>query len=175
MGHLHHLHHHVLAFGPRNDLSRLAGAGVLPEVLANVHPDQIGWTDLQRHDWGLGSQPGLRSVVRRSLGFDMDKRLQTSDWTRRPLSQEQLDYAALDAGCLLLIHQQACLCKARAAAALAVAASTAKRAAAQAQAGKAIAAAWADDAVAQAAIWIAARAAPEAVAGEAAWPQTERK
>ena len=31
------------------------------------------------------------------LGYSLDKEAQTSDWSRRPLTQKQLDYAALDA------------------------------------------------------------------------------
>ena len=34
----------------------------------------------------------------------MDKRLQTSDWTQRPLSPGQLDYAAVDAEVLLDLY-----------------------------------------------------------------------
>ena len=44
---------------------------------------------------------GLKSLVRKSLGKKLDKSEQTSDWSRRPLSEKQLQYAALDAHCLL--------------------------------------------------------------------------
>eukprot|EP00434_Breviolum_minutum_P026212 symbB.v1.2.023172.t1/scaffold2102.1/size90421/2 len=35
------------------------------------------------------------------FGLPLSKRLQTSDWAARPLAKEQLQYAALDAFCLL--------------------------------------------------------------------------
>lgn len=51
------------------------------------------------------SQPegGLRALVRKTLGRRLDKAEQRSDWSRRPLLESQLQYAALDAHCLLQI------------------------------------------------------------------------
>ena len=43
-------------------------------------------------------------VCERELGMGLDKSSQTSDWARRPLSAEQLRYAALDAEVLLALH-----------------------------------------------------------------------
>ena len=39
----------------------------------------------------------LAKVCERELGASLDKSQQTSDWSRRPLDSEQLQYAALDA------------------------------------------------------------------------------
>ena len=47
----------------------------------------------------------LGEVCERELGIYLDKSLQTSDWTQRPLSQAQLDYAAVDAEVLLDLHR----------------------------------------------------------------------
>ena len=47
---------------------------------------------------------GLAKLVYRVLGCHLDKSEQTSNWHRRPLSQSQLDYAALDANCLLQVY-----------------------------------------------------------------------
>lgn len=47
---------------------------------------------------------GLGAVCERELGREMDKGAQTSDWTRRPLTERQLLYAALDAEVLLPLH-----------------------------------------------------------------------
>jgi len=43
----------------------------------------------------------LAKIVQRRLGIELSKEQQKSDWGRRPLSQEQLEYAALDAWVLL--------------------------------------------------------------------------
>ncbi len=44
----------------------------------------------------------LKAVCNREFGLDMDKENQTSRWEHRPLSLEQLEYAALDAE--ILVH-----------------------------------------------------------------------
>ena len=46
----------------------------------------------------------LAAVCRRELGLRLDKTPQKSDWTARPLSEAQLQYAALDVEILLRIH-----------------------------------------------------------------------
>jgi len=45
----------------------------------------------------------LQAQVETHLGFQLDKSEQRGDWSRRPLSAEQLKYAALDAACTLLL------------------------------------------------------------------------
>jgi len=53
----------------------------------------------QALDWlNKGERYGasLRTVVAKLLGIRVDKELQTSDWTNRPLSREQILYAAQD-------------------------------------------------------------------------------
>ncbi len=54
-----------------------------------------------------GQQGGhkLGEVCERELNIHMDKQYQTSDWTKRPLTPEQLLYAAADAEVLLLLHR----------------------------------------------------------------------
>eukprot|EP00617_Octactis_speculum_P010176 CAMPEP_0185790350 /NCGR_PEP_ID=MMETSP1174-20130828/155695_1 /TAXON_ID=35687 /ORGANISM="Dictyocha speculum, Strain CCMP1381" /LENGTH=193 /DNA_ID=CAMNT_0028484973 /DNA_START=21 /DNA_END=602 /DNA_ORIENTATION=+ len=44
---------------------------------------------------------GLSSVCEAVLGRGLDKTQQCTDWGQRPLTPEQLTYAALDASCLL--------------------------------------------------------------------------
>merc|ERR1712079_19715 len=46
-------------------------------------------------------RPGMRGLVSKVLGKRLDKNQQCSNWAARPLSQEQLSYAALDAHCLI--------------------------------------------------------------------------
>ena len=48
----------------------------------------------------------LAKVCERELGASLDKSQQTSDWSRRPLDSEQLQYAALDAEVLLTLHHR---------------------------------------------------------------------
>jgi ATP-dependent Lhr-like helicase len=49
---------------------------------------------------------GLKAVCARELGVHLDKSEQTSNWTRRPLSERQLAYAAVDAEVLLSLAAQ---------------------------------------------------------------------
>lgn len=48
----------------------------------------------------------LKALVERHLGIAMDKEEQRSDWSRRPLSDAQLRYAALDAASTLLLYER---------------------------------------------------------------------
>ena len=50
---------------------------------------------------GLEGGHSLRVVCERELGLTMSKAEQTSDWTRRPLTESQVAYAAFDAEVLL--------------------------------------------------------------------------
>lgn len=47
----------------------------------------------------------LSSMCAAVLGFPLSKELQCSDWSRRPLTEEQITYAAMDAHCLLDIFK----------------------------------------------------------------------
>lgn len=47
----------------------------------------------------------LKAQAAVNLGFAMDKTEQRSDWSRRPLSEQQLRYAALDAVYTLLLYE----------------------------------------------------------------------
>jgi ribonuclease D len=48
----------------------------------------------------------LAMVCERELGLSLDKSEQTSNWSRRPLDADQLNYAALDAEILLALHER---------------------------------------------------------------------
>lgn len=48
----------------------------------------------------------LQAQVAAHLGIELDKTEQRGDWGRRPLSREQLDYAAMDASCTLMLYER---------------------------------------------------------------------
>lgn len=48
----------------------------------------------------------LKDQVERHLGLQLEKSAQRSDWSRRPLSSEQLEYAALDAVATLMLYER---------------------------------------------------------------------
>ncbi|MGH9766481.1 MAG: hypothetical protein ACREAB_03525, partial [Blastocatellia bacterium] len=63
------------------------------------------------HDTMLAARRGgerrcsLQAQVETHLGLQLDKTEQRSDWSRRPLNAEQLNYASLDAACALLLYE----------------------------------------------------------------------
>lgn len=64
------------------------------------------------HDTMLAARRGgerrcsLQAQVAAHLGFYLDKAEQRGDWSRRPLTAEQLNYASLDAVCTLLLYEK---------------------------------------------------------------------
>ncbi|KAF1331170.1 Exonuclease, partial [Globisporangium splendens] len=52
-------------------------------------------------------QRGLAAHVHEVLGLPLSKAQQKSDWERRPLTEQQISYAALDAYCLIMVYQKA--------------------------------------------------------------------
>ncbi|KAL3667032.1 hypothetical protein V7S43_007975 [Phytophthora oleae] len=49
-------------------------------------------------------QKGLSTYIKQALEFPLSKLQQKSDWERRPLTAQQVGYAALDAYCLLMLQ-----------------------------------------------------------------------
>ncbi|XP_009608023.1 uncharacterized protein LOC107784932 [Nicotiana tabacum] len=47
----------------------------------------------------------LATICREVLGISLSKELQCSDWSQRPLTEEQMQYAAADAHCLIHIFE----------------------------------------------------------------------
>ncbi|OIP37519.1 MAG: DEAD/DEAH box helicase [Deltaproteobacteria bacterium CG2_30_63_29] len=63
--------------------------------------------EVSRRVHGADAEGGhsLKAVCARELGLHLDKRQQVGDWTRRPLDESQVTYAALDAEVLLVLHE----------------------------------------------------------------------
>ncbi|XP_046844991.1 exonuclease mut-7 homolog isoform X2 [Xenia sp. Carnegie-2017] len=54
--------------------------------------------------FGHLSEKGLSLLVQQCLGSPLDKTYQLSDWEQRPLLPKQVEYAALDARCLIDVY-----------------------------------------------------------------------
>lgn len=90
--------------------------GLMPKAIHNANYDAVR---LARH-YGIHTSPifdtmlaarrsgekkcSLKAQVQAYLGIEMDKAEQRSDWSRRPLTPLQLEYAALDASCTLALY-----------------------------------------------------------------------
>jgi hypothetical protein len=115
-----------LGFGIQEDLIRLqyrfpSLQGISVESVVDL---QLTWSSMRRDPlcystawaspYAQGYQErlpralairGLSGLVYLCCGVQLDKRAQCSDWEARPLSGEQIRYAALDARCLVDVFQ----------------------------------------------------------------------
>lgn len=69
-------------------------------------PLRIFDTQLAATVLGLGDQIGYGNLVKTCLDVDLDKAHSRTDWTQRPLSADQLDYAADDVRYLRSLYHQ---------------------------------------------------------------------
>ncbi|MBI2373946.1 MAG: DEAD/DEAH box helicase [Deltaproteobacteria bacterium] len=76
--------------------------GELGFVIENVYDTLV---ESRRRFGQVAGGHSLLAVARRELDRPLDKRNQTSDWTRRPLSPEQAEYAALDVEVLVDVYE----------------------------------------------------------------------
>ncbi|MCX4190364.1 ribonuclease D [Methylophaga sp. OBS3] len=78
----------------------------LLQMLRGELPQQIFDTQLAATVLGIGDQIGYGNLVKHCLDVDLDKAHSRTDWTQRPLSNEQLDYAADDVRYLRTLYHQ---------------------------------------------------------------------
>ena len=103
------------------DLAPLGELVARPDIEITMHAAEndilllhrdFGWTFGNIFDtlWGariLGwPRPGLASILKERFGVTLDKRMQRTDWGKRPLSPEQLTYARLDTHFLLPLRDE---------------------------------------------------------------------
>lgn len=79
-----------------------AGAGAAPASATGGAGAGSGDSDAAPVRRGVAR--GLSALAHLCLGLPLDKHFQISAWRRRPLKPAQMHYAALDAWCLLAIH-----------------------------------------------------------------------
>lgn len=91
-----------------------------PKIKTVVHNAAYDINKLQKH-WGIHTESAfctmnaarragekkysLQVVAKKFLGIELDKSGQTSDFSRRPLTPEQIEYAAKDAASTLLLWE----------------------------------------------------------------------
>lgn len=67
-----------------------------------AHCNDISASNLLQHR--CRRRLGLSACIKQALNYPLSKLLQVSDWERRPLTPQQVSYAALDAYCLLMLQ-----------------------------------------------------------------------
>lgn len=75
-------------------------------LLQQKLPKTVFDTQLAASVLGLGDQIGYGNLVKTCLNVDLEKGHSRTDWTQRPLSAEQLDYAADDVRYLRTLYHQ---------------------------------------------------------------------
>jgi hypothetical protein len=104
---------HLLGFAYRQDISLLSS--FLGEDIPLSSPKLWDLQLLAAHEMmkegnSASSLPGLKSCCsyfleadKGNTGWELSKTEQCSDWTRRPLTMDQFEYAGLDAAVLLIL------------------------------------------------------------------------
>ena len=69
-------------------------------------PEPVFDTQIGAMFSGYGDQPAYATLVQRILGESIDKRSQMTDWSRRPLTKHQIDYAIGDVTHLINVYDK---------------------------------------------------------------------
>mmetsp|Transcript_2724 Transcript_2724/g.10636 ORF Transcript_2724/g.10636 Transcript_2724/m.10636 type:complete len:1466 (+) Transcript_2724:66-4463(+) len=89
-----------LGYGLQHDLQRLASSYPNLDCFRCIR-SVLDMQECFLKKEGGKCPTGLSALCARHFGKPLSKRLQTSDWGSRPLTHEQVSYAALDAHCLI--------------------------------------------------------------------------
>ena len=94
----------LLGFAFHHDIEPLEEYIHPHQLIYNDNTDVLDIQQLAAHSvFWKAPQPGLQSCCAVFSKYSLSKKEQCSRWGTRPLSQSQLEYAGLDAGCLLVL------------------------------------------------------------------------
>jgi ribonuclease D len=74
--------------------------------MANLVPTPVFDTQIAAMVCGFGDQVGYEAIVRKLVGAQIDKSSQFTDWSRRPLTNKQMDYALSDVTHLRVVYEK---------------------------------------------------------------------
>ena len=74
-------------------------------VEGNVFPEPLFDTQIAAMVCGFGEQAGYETLVKKIAKADLDKTSRFTDWSRRPLTKPQMDYALADVTHLRVIYE----------------------------------------------------------------------
>jgi len=74
-------------------------------VEGHVFPEPLFDTQVAAMVCGFGEQAGYETLVKKIAKADLDKTSRFTDWSRRPLSKQQMDYALADVTHLRVIYE----------------------------------------------------------------------
>jgi ribonuclease D len=74
--------------------------------MANLVPSPVFDTQIAAMVCGFGDQVGYEAIVRKLVGAQIDKSSQFTDWSRRPLTSKQMDYAHSDVTHLRVVYEK---------------------------------------------------------------------
>ncbi|PRD29958.1 UNVERIFIED_CONTAM: Exonuclease mut-7 [Trichonephila clavipes] len=86
--------------GRKIRFTHILDMAIFYEKLQDIYPDEF------KKDPGKNERKGLSKLCEIILGQPLNKEERLCDWEKRPLSESQLQYAALDAYCLIQMYDK---------------------------------------------------------------------